>query len=250
MPGRLWGTAVPDTSHAHDRQWLEAYLDRGETLKALIGETVQAALAARATLLALPECRAQRATFPRRFCLLLYASRLDRDLLDEADGDDFDAAEEQAVQNLASALDELMPALDEQADTHIVLLERRQQRTPAADGPVRLQPDDPMWFAVFAQLAELAHVIIVIMGANEHLLQEVNYLSKAGLVDRMLVFSAGRLMVLGQDAPEMWWPPNRFGEAVAHAASQPPAQGSEVFIRDPDMPSWFVEGLESAYGTP
>jgi hypothetical protein len=238
---------VPDASRAHDPKWLEAYLDRGEALKALIGETMQAIFASSTTLLALPECRAQRAAFPRRFCLLLYASQLDRDVLDAADSDDFDAAEEQAMANLASAVDELMPALDEQADTHIVVLERRQQRSP--DGPVRLQPDDPMWFAVFAQLAELAHVIVVIMGANEHLLQEVNYLGKAGLTDRMLVFSAGRLMVLGQDAPERWWPPSQFGEAVAHAASQPPAEGSEVFIRDPEMPSWFVQGLESAYGT-
>ena len=152
--------------------------------------------------------------------------------------------------NLENATEDLMPALDEQADTHIILLERAQDPIPIPDGAVRLHATKRVWFGAVVQLAELAQAIIVVLGASSGLIEEVEYLSGAGLNDRTLFYSKGRLMILGPDAPKKWWPNDRFGEAVAYAAAQPATEGSDAFIRDPLLPEWFVRGYDPAAGGP
>ncbi len=233
--------------------WLAKYKKRGEELEAAIGVTIFKALENSKPLLALPNLCKARASFPIKFCLLLYSTRFDAMHLREVhensgtplEDEEIKESQRVAAENLSEAAAVLMPTLSEVADTHLVLFERDNDE--ATDSPVRLRPPDDMWFAYLAQVAELAHAIVVIDGTGEYLMQEVRYLSNAGLRDRMLIYTKGKLLA-GHDAdnPRIWQL-NEFGEAIKFAAASEPGADSVSFIEDPVLPGWFVDGIRERF---
>lgn len=245
-----------ETSDGQHDAWLAEYKKCGIELEAAIGATLQTAVARGSTPLALPEIRKQRASFTIKFCLLLYARTFAVDLLQESnesegevltDGE-LEECARTARENLSEALAILMPTLHKLADTHMVLLEPENDQS--SGGPVRMRLPKHLWFGCMAQLAELAHVIVAVGGTGRHLLEEVNYLGKAGLGDRLLIYSKGKLLA-GDDADNPCiWQVDQFGKAVETAAAFEPAKDSVSFIENPTLPTWFVDELRERYEPP
>lgn len=232
-------------------EWLHGYLARGERLRSLFRETF---LTVRGTgVLALPELRAARASFPQKFCLFQYSSAYDQalagNLLDQLGfrvTDEMQATNQEITAETARrALSTLMPVLD-QMGTHLVVLERPNEEPP--DGPLRLQSPDESWFPMFAQLAELAQAIILPAGIGPNVMHEIQYLHDAGLSRRIVLYIDNKLIQGDPDNPTVQELSSLSDvkKAIEMAAAQPPAPESAEFIREPKVPEWVMKNLEAS----
>ena len=101
--------------------WFAEYKKRGEELETAIGATIFEALENSKPLLALPNIRKARASFPIRFCLLLYSTGFDEKRLREfhensgspLEDEEIRESQRVASENIAEAAAVLMPILSE-----------------------------------------------------------------------------------------------------------------------------------------
>lgn len=229
--------------------WLAAYLEHGQQLESALSEIIQDALNRSSTLFALPELRAERASFPHPFCLCLYSTKYDEALAEDLykqvgvqpSEETRAIMPEMTSKTAEQALSVLMPLLDN-CGLHLLILERENESIP--DGPLRLQPPDHMWFGVFTQLAELARFIIVAAGVGPHIMQEILYLRDAGLGRRIVIYLNGKLFYGGDAEEPECHKLDQLAEVAEHAAAQPPAESSENFIANPRLPEWVLKDFE------
>jgi hypothetical protein len=217
----------------HYDAWEAAYRARGDELQGVLARAVQAALTAEDLETSRTILRQQRDTFPRKFCLLLYGSGPDEALgaqiraaMQDPPSDEEwqDAVRAAGRPGRNSSIMTLLMVLLDMDGIHTVMLERQTESVP--DGPLRIRAPDEFWFASFALIAELAHVIIVLSNIGPNLILETRYLDDAGLGGRVLLYAGSDLYEFDRAKaarPPTVWPLSSEGlrDAVTHLAKTP-----------------------------
>jgi hypothetical protein len=143
--------------------------------------------------------RDRRATLDHRFCLMLYGSGADEDMLRDSSraiglSDDVTAEALEAARDAhrnARVMTILMVMIDHALNLPLLMLERASDQPD--EGPIRIRAPDAIWFESFCLLAQLAEAIVIVGNIGSNLVRETRHLTDAGLRKRTLVYAAGVL---------------------------------------------------------
>jgi len=210
-------------------KWLQQYQQRGAVIEKALGQAIFEAIKLGKLEEAKKSLRGTRSTFEHKFCLLLYASGADeyvatelvKSMEDPLTQDELRSAIDLATNTpVSQPLTLIMTLLDHHKGMHLVLLERPNEDAP--DGPIRIHTPDSIWFDSLKLVAELAQAIIVIGNFGFHLIKEMDYLGKAGLRCRVLVYVNGNVYSFKGDDFESLdkWSVTDVDKAVEFAAAQ------------------------------
>jgi hypothetical protein len=220
-------------SNSPDPEWYAASRARGQTAVGRAAELIMQVIAeGRSVIESAALMRPKRAQLDEKFCLLLYGSGMDDDLLAQLRTAHSDLATDDEVGAMTAAANDpdrnsrvmlaLMWLLDQELDLPLIMLERPSDEPEV--GPVRIRAPDELWFPSFCLLAELAQAIIVIGNLGPNLVRETRYLDDAGLRGRVLIYADGMLYAfergLDLDAQRSWsLAQGGVRDAVLHAAA-------------------------------
>jgi hypothetical protein len=180
--------------------WYAAYRPRCEAVKIHVARLIAASTAGeRSFEEAAAFLRDRRPTLDHRFCLMLYGSGADEDMLRDS-GRAIGLSDDVAAEALEAARDAhrnarvmtiLMVMLDHALNLPLLFLERDSNQPD--EGPIRIRAPDAIWFESFCLLAQLAEAIVIVGNVGPNLVREARHLTDAGLRKRALVYAAGVL---------------------------------------------------------